>query len=91
MSRPPVMDGLFKGIQNETGMGRPADAPPDDPTGIDVDNEGHIHKSCPGRDIGEVRNPQPVRSGRMELPVHLVERARRGLVADRRLAPACPG
>ena len=57
------MDGLFKGIQNETGMGCPADPPADDPTGIDIDNEGHIDEACPGCDIGEVRDPQPVRRG----------------------------
>ena len=90
MSRPAVMNGLFEGIEDEAGMGRPADPPADDPAREGVDHEGHIDEARPGRDIGEVGDPEPVRRRRVELPVHLVERARRRLVADRRLHRLAP-
>ena len=62
----------------------PADPPTYDIAGINVDHEGHINEACPCRDIGKVRHPKHVGGRRMELPVHLVERARCGFVADRR-------
>src|SRR3712207_6967285 len=37
------------------------------------------------RDIGEIRDPQRVRAGCLELPVHLIARALYGRIADRRL------
>src|SRR3984893_9229480 len=37
----------------------------------------------PGRDIGEVGEPQDIRPGRLELAVDVIQRAWRGLVADR--------
>ena len=90
----PGMYRLFQGIQNEACMGRAAHPPSDDPACEGIDHEGHIDEPGPGRDIGEVRHPQTIGLGRLELPVHLVERARRSLVADRglhRLAPDRPG
>ena len=38
----------------------------------------------PGGEVGEVAHPEPVRRGRVELPPHAVQRARRGRVLDRR-------
>jgi hypothetical protein len=51
--------------------------------GVGVDDKGDVDETRPGRDIGEVRDPQRVRSRCLELPVHVVERTRRRLVADR--------
>src|SRR5437773_3713612 len=42
----------------------PADAPTDDISGEHVDDERHINKPGPCRDIGKIRDPQPV--GRSE-------------------------
>src|SRR6056297_2203611 len=44
---------------------------------------GHVREPRPGGDVGEVGHPEPVRGRSPELPVHLVARAWRGLVADR--------
>lgn len=83
MDGAPVMERLFQGIENETGMGGPARPPAADATGIGVDDEGDIDEAGPGRDIGEVGEPKPVRGRGMELAVDLIERTGSGLVADR--------
>ena len=83
MSRLALMDGLLQGVENEAGMSRPAHPPADDPPGVGIDDECDIDKPVPGRDVGEVRDPQPVGSCGMELAIHLVERARRSLVTHR--------
>lgn len=44
-------------------MGGPARPPANDAPGKDVDHKGHVDETLPGRDIDEVRNPQPVLSG----------------------------
>src|SRR5690606_5559532 len=81
---PPIVKRLFKRIQHEAGMRRPAGPPANDPPGISVDDEGDVDEPRPGRDISEVRHPEPVRRWRMELAVDVIERARRRLVADGR-------
>jgi hypothetical protein len=81
---PAFVNRLFQGIQDEAGMGCPADPPAHDIAGVDVDHEGHVDEAGPGRDVSEVSDPQPVRRRRVELTVHLVEWARRRLVPDRR-------
>ncbi len=77
------MKCLFQRIQDETGMRRPAGSPANDPPGIGIDNEGDVNEARPGGDICEIRHPQPIGRGRIELPIDVIERARRGLVADR--------
>ena len=54
---PLCMQGLVEGIEYEAGIGGPRDPPPDDVTGIDIDDEGDGDEARPGGDIGEVGNP----------------------------------
>lgn len=68
-----VMKGLLRGIENEAGMGGPARSPSDDATGIGVDDESHVDEADPGRDIGEVGDPQPIRPVR-KMAIDLIER-----------------
>src|SRR5690606_15838902 len=82
MDRAAIMQRLFERIENEARMRRSAHPPADDPAGIGIDDEGHVDKASPGRHIGEVAYPQPVRRRRLELPVDPVERTRCRLVAD---------
>ena len=77
--RPSVMERLFQGVQYEVGVRRPAGSPTDDPPGIGVDDESDIDEAGPGRDIGKIREPQTARRGSVELPVHVIERARAAL------------
>jgi hypothetical protein len=44
-------------------MGGPAHPPADDPTGVGVNDEGHVDEARPRADIGEGRQPQPVWGG----------------------------
>ena len=85
LDRPSIMQGLLQRIEHEAGVRRARHPPADDAPGIGVDHEGDVDEARPGRDIGEVREPQHVRPWRLELPVDAVERAWRGLVADRGL------
>jgi hypothetical protein len=50
-----------------------------------VDHEGCVDEALPRRHAGEVAHPEPIRCGRVELPVHSVRRTRQGRVLDRRL------
>ena len=54
---PAFVNRLFQGIQDEAGMGCPADPPAHDIAGVDVDHEGHVDEAGPGRDVSEVRRP----------------------------------
>lgn len=80
---PPIMESLFQSVQNEAGMRRPAHPPADDPSRIGVDDKGDIDGARPGRDAGQVGDPQHVRRRGMELAISVIERARCGLVAHR--------
>ena len=77
-----LVQSLFQRVEDKAGMGGPADPPADDPSGEGVDDEGHVDEALPGRDVGEVRQPERVRARCVELPVHPVERADDGRVAD---------
>ena len=84
------MERLFEGVQDEVGVRRPAGPPADDPPGVGVDDEGDIDEAGPGRHIRKIGQPQTVRRGSVELPVHAIQRTGGRLVADRcpqRLAP----
>src|SRR3954453_4820545 len=85
MDRPPIMQGLLQRIEHEARMRRARGPPAHDPAGIGVDHEGDVDKAGPGRDIGEVGEPENVRPWRLELAVDVIQRAWRGLVADRGL------
>src|SRR5205823_12525556 len=49
-----------------------------------IDDERHISELGPCRDVGAVREPQPVGSWRLELAIVPIERAWSALVADGR-------
>jgi hypothetical protein len=71
------MERLLQRIEHEAGMRRAAHPPTDDAAGKGVDHESHMDKAGPGEDIGIVRQPQHIRRWSTELPIDLVERARR--------------
>ncbi|MNC46953.1 hypothetical protein D3C75_959920 [compost metagenome] len=86
----PRVQGLLRRIKDEVGPHRAADTPTGDSPGEDVDHESNIFPSLPRRDVGEVRDPELVRTFGAELPVDLVLRMRCFAVADCRphdLAP----
>src|SRR3954469_9813239 len=90
---PARVQSLLKRVEHEAGVRRPAHPPADDATGISIDHEGHVDEAGPGRDVGEGGDPEHVRARGLKLPIDAIERARRGLIADRgphRLAPHGP-
>ena len=70
-----LMDGLLEGIENEVRRHRCGNPPADDPPREDIDDEGHIDESRPGRYEGEIRDPELVRCRRVEPPIHEVHGA----------------
>jgi hypothetical protein len=75
LDRPALVKGLLQGIQHEAGVRRPAHPPADDAPRISIDHEGHVHEAAPGRDVGEVADPQRMRPRRLELPLDPIQRA----------------
>jgi hypothetical protein len=80
----PCVQRLLKRVEHEVGLHRGAHAPADDAPGKDVDDEGHVHKALPGRDVGEVAHPQLVRPLGAELSIDPVQRARSLGIGHRR-------
>ena len=54
LRRTAVVQRLLQGIEDEAGMGGARHPPADDPAGEDVDDEGHVHKAPPRRDVREI-------------------------------------
>jgi len=59
-----------------------AHAPADDASGVDIDDEGHIHPALPSRDVGVVRDPELIWPLRPELPVDAIQRPHGSIVGD---------
>src|SRR5215207_10280893 len=74
MDGSPIMEGLLKRIEHEAGMGRSTDPPTYDPSRVGIDHKGDVNEAGPGRDVGEVRDPQHVRPRCSELAVHVIQR-----------------
>src|SRR5258708_16277682 len=83
MDRPSIMQCLLQRVEHEAGVRRARDPPAHDPAGIGVDHKGDVNKAGPGRDIGEVGEPEDIRPWRLELAVVGIQRAWRGPVAER--------
>src|SRR5690606_16365351 len=80
MDGPPIMKGLVEGIEHKARMGGPARSPTNDAAGEGVNHKGHVDEPLPSRDIREVRKPEHVWRGSLEVAVYAVERTRGSLV-----------
>lgn len=76
--------GHLDGVEDHLGAHVRRDPPPDDHAGERVDDEAHVRDTGPGRHERQIRRPEPVRSGRGELPLHQIRMPRR-----RRIRPGC--
>src|SRR5260370_3965673 len=83
MDRPGIMQCLLQRVEPERAVRRARDPPAHDPAGIGVDHKGDVDKAGPGRDVGEVGEPEDIRPWRLELAVDVIHRAWRRLVAAR--------
>jgi hypothetical protein len=79
----PGPDGLLHGVQDELGSHRGAGPPAQDAAGVGVDDEGDVDPARPGRHVGQVGHPQPVRRQRREPPPHQILWQPLGPVSDR--------
>ena len=70
------VERLLQCVQHEVRRHASTHSPANDAPGEHVDHEGHIQPALPGRNTGEIRNPELVRPIRPELAVHPIQRAR---------------
>src|SRR5690606_13532935 len=66
----PLADGLFQGIEGEIAAERGRDTPAHDAATERIDHKGHVDEATPCGHIGEIRDPQRVRSLGAEVPLH---------------------
>lgn len=59
----PVEEGVLQGVQDELRLHGASGPPADDAAPEDIDDEGDIEEGLQCADVGEVRDPQPVRLG----------------------------
>ena len=81
--RPTKPTGLLAGGSCALSEGRGSDVALLGGWPVCIDDEGDVDEARPGRDIGEVREPQRIGVRGLELPIDMVQRARRRFVADR--------
>ena len=72
------MQRLLERIEHQLRAHRGVRTPADDPPREHVDDERDVHEAIPRRDVGEVRDPELIRSLRHDVPLHQVIRSRRG-------------
>lgn len=68
---------LLHPIEHEVGPHRAAYSSADDIARVDVDDEGNVDHALPGRDGGEVANPELGGTIRPKLQVHAIQQAPR--------------
>src|SRR3954452_11611605 len=59
---PALVQSLLQRVQHEAGVSGAGDTPADDTPRKDVDDEGDIDETGPGRDVGKIGHPQGVRT-----------------------------
>ena len=75
---------LLERTERQVAAQRRRDSPADDRSREDVDDERHIDEARPGRDVGDVGDPELVRAARVELAVHEIHRPLGGSVGHGR-------
>ncbi len=87
------VDGHLECVDGQVAAQRGRDLPADDPPREHVDDEGDIDPAAVGLDVGEIGNPEPVGTGRCEVPLDEVSGPRQTVVAQGRdlegSAPSC--
>jgi hypothetical protein len=80
-------DGHLERVDDELGPEVVGERPADDPAAVEVDHRRQVQPALPRPDVGDIRRPQPVRLGRVEVALHEIRRGADTRHADRR-APA---
>ena len=66
---------LLQCVEYEVRAHRAAHPPSHDAPGVHVNDKDHVQPALPGRNVGEIRDPELVRPVRFELAVEPVQRA----------------
>src|SRR5665213_2308224 len=72
LPRPPPPDRHHEGVRDELRRHGRTHRPADDPTREEIEDRRNIEPALGRPDVGEVRDPLPVRSGCFELAVEQV-------------------
>lgn len=83
-------EGVFEGVEDEVGGHARRRPPAEDAPGVGVDDERDVDGARPGRYVGEVGDPGPVRGWWVEPAAHQVGGARGGRVGNRGPPLAAP-
>ena len=81
----PRVDRHLEGVEGEVAAQARRDLPADDEATEDVDDKGHVAEAGVGLHVGQVRDPEPVGSGRAEVALDEIDGALDALVGDRGL------
>lgn len=76
-----LVDGHLQGVERQIGLETVTGVPAHDPPREDVHDERRVHPPLQGAHIGDIRDPQAVRSAGLETALHEVGGA---LLAGRR-------
>ena len=90
LSRPTLAEGHVQGVQNQLGSQMVRHRPTDDPAAPDIHDDRQVEEARRGRDIGDIRDPQPVWTVRLEVAVDQIGRGSGVFVALRRDRAAAP-
>src|SRR3954451_23542259 len=66
MDGAPIMEGLLQCIEHEARVCRAGHTPADDAAGVGIDNEGDIDKPTRRRHVYRLRDPEHIRTRRMD-------------------------
>jgi hypothetical protein len=83
---PTVRDGHLERLDDELGAHVVSHRPADDLAAIAIHHRREVQPAFPGADVGDVRAPQPVHSGRVEVARDKVWGGPDALHTDRRAA-----
>ena len=82
--RLPIVQRLLQGVEGQVAPEGTRRAPPHDPSRKHVDHKCDVHEAPPRPDIRQIRHPELIGSGGLELPLHHVPQSLRRRGRDRR-------
>jgi hypothetical protein len=85
------MHGHLQRVQDQVGAQVRGGLPADDHAREDVLDERQVEKALAGLEVGEIADPQPIRTVGDKAPLDQVGRARRRLIGDREPVPLAAG
>jgi hypothetical protein len=72
ISGSPLLKSHLESIEHELGLEVSVHGPSDDSTAPRIEHDSQIEEAGPRRDVGDVRDPEPVWSRSCEITVHEV-------------------